>query len=227
KNDKIIYKIFDVETTERFISKIKKYHSYKVEIVLLSIFIEVICDIVRKDEIYILMEGHGREDFEKNIDTSNTTGWFTSMYPVKLKKTGNINLTIKKTDIIMKNIPNKGFDYQFIKKNNSLKDMISFNYLGMFNNSNEINYLKTVTSKSDNVSKDNNNVNILDCVFSIEDSQLKLYLFNSKDYEIDLLEISNQIENKMLFYCNNKIDCNVSKSLLDEKFDEIIDLINE
>ncbi|AWB65696.1 hypothetical protein C2869_04245 [Saccharobesus litoralis] len=82
------------------------------------------------------LEGHGRENIGVELDVSRTVGWFTSLYPVLLKKPdangiGEIIITTKEH---LRKVPNKGVGFgvltyltQMFEHNSS---DILFNYLG-------------------------------------------------------------------------------------------------
>ncbi|MEM7187103.1 MAG: amino acid adenylation domain-containing protein, partial [Bacteroidota bacterium] len=82
------------------------------------------------------MEGHGREDFDPDIDVSRTVGWFTSMYPFVLDTPASeaIDNLIHVKEALRK-IPNKGMGYGVLRY---LGDLVVsevlitmvFNYLG-------------------------------------------------------------------------------------------------
>ena len=94
-------------------------------------------------QLYLLLEGHGREDLFPEIDLSRTVGWFTSLYPVLLdiRTTGAepapMITGIKET---LRAVPNKGIGFGLLRylgtpaQRSRLAQIpepqISFNYLG-------------------------------------------------------------------------------------------------
>lgn len=94
-----------------------------------------------KTEIRLDLEGHGRELIEKELDVSQTVGWFTSVYPIALSIDNGCELA----DIICsvkeqyRTVPQSGFGFsllKYIKNEESLvggsdSDLV-FNYLGQF-----------------------------------------------------------------------------------------------
>jgi len=94
-------------------------------------------------ELYLLLEGHGREDLFTDIDLSRTVGWFTSLYPVLLKaeSTGaQPASTIPGIKEALRAVPGKGIGFGLLRylgtpsQRDQLaqvpKPSISFNYLG-------------------------------------------------------------------------------------------------
>ncbi|MEL7003409.1 MAG: amino acid adenylation domain-containing protein, partial [Bacteroidota bacterium] len=82
------------------------------------------------------MEGHGRDTVSDDIDISRTIGWFTSVYPVLLKKNEDgVGSVIKHVKESLRKAPNNGLDYlidQYLsnKPANDNRSQIIFNYLG-------------------------------------------------------------------------------------------------
>ena len=101
-----------------------------------------------KKDLFLHLEGHGREDFmEESIDLSRTIGWFTTLFPVNL----NLALTQKKDVTLgdylktvkeqLRAIPHRGVGYgalRYMSGDAEIKEKlehldtaeISFNYLG-------------------------------------------------------------------------------------------------
>ncbi|WP_416778066.1 amino acid adenylation domain-containing protein [Xenorhabdus budapestensis] len=81
----------------------------------------------------ILLEGHGREHIDNTLDVSETVGWFTTLYPVRLAMQAAIAETIIHTKEMLRAVPNKGLGYGALHQAGYLTGnlpMISFNYLG-------------------------------------------------------------------------------------------------
>ncbi|WP_444876157.1 amino acid adenylation domain-containing protein [Xenorhabdus yunnanensis] len=82
---------------------------------------------------HIILEGHGRESIDNTLDLSETVGWFTTMYPVRLEMQADIAETIIHTKEMLRAVPNKGIGYSALHQAGYLTDdlpAISFNYLG-------------------------------------------------------------------------------------------------
>ncbi|MDE9590944.1 condensation domain-containing protein, partial [Xenorhabdus bovienii] len=59
----------------------------------------------------ILLEGHGREAIDNTIDVSETVGWFTTLYPVRLEHQADMVDTLIYTKEMLRTVPNKGIGY--------------------------------------------------------------------------------------------------------------------
>ncbi|WP_228998096.1 non-ribosomal peptide synthetase [Photorhabdus aegyptia] len=82
---------------------------------------------------YIILEAHGRESIDDTLDLSETVGWFTTTYPVRLEMQTDIAKTIIHTKEMLRAVPNKGIGYSALHQAGYLTSdlpTISFNYLG-------------------------------------------------------------------------------------------------
>jgi len=92
-------------------------------------------------QLYIDLEGHGREDLFSQIDLSRSVGWFTSLYPVLLESPSTkAEATITAVKGILRSVPDNGIgfgalrylgtDAQRAAAEQIPNPPISFNYLG-------------------------------------------------------------------------------------------------
>ncbi|NQX42957.1 non-ribosomal peptide synthase domain TIGR01720/amino acid adenylation domain-containing protein [Pedobacter steynii] len=113
----------------------KPYRTGTNEILITALSL-AIHEKFRLENIAIMLEGHGREAIDTNIDVTRTIGCFTSLYPVwiDLKHSNdNIRQLIEVKEHLNR-IPGKGIGFgilQLLSGNNELPNPeISFNYLG-------------------------------------------------------------------------------------------------
>ena len=90
------------------------------------------------EQIRVLLEGHGREEYLEKTDISRTVGWFTSMYPFVLDgKKEDVESVLLLQDSLTQ-VPDKGVGYGLLRylSNEPLSAMedaqVTFNYLGDF-----------------------------------------------------------------------------------------------
>ncbi|MBK8552373.1 MAG: hypothetical protein IPL53_15415 [Ignavibacteria bacterium] len=131
------------EQTSQLLQEVPKAYHTEINDILLSALAKTLCDWSGGDNVVIGMEGHGREQIEDGIDTSRTTGWFTSHYPVlfelnSVKGEGDFIKSVKEQ---LRRVPDKGLGYgvlKYINKDekllNSESPDIIFNYLGQSDN---------------------------------------------------------------------------------------------
>ena len=103
---------------------------------MLAALVLAVCDLSGGSEAVIELEGHGREELFEDVDVSRTVGWFTSMYPVVLKKYGQeLPMHVKAVKEQLRSVPDRGVGYGILKYlTTALRDRcqkhVRFNYLG-------------------------------------------------------------------------------------------------
>ncbi len=100
---------------------------------LLSALAISLFEVLGSDVNHVTLEGHCREVIDETLDVSNTVGWFTSMYPVRLKAQQTISATIIHTKEMLSAVPHKGIGYGALHQQQAFAmtlPKIIFNYLG-------------------------------------------------------------------------------------------------
>ncbi|HET9714339.1 MAG TPA: condensation domain-containing protein, partial [Pyrinomonadaceae bacterium] len=91
------------------------------------------------NSVAVNLEGHGREDLFDDLDLTRTTGWFTTIFPVRFQKAKgeSVSTTLKRVKEVLRSLPNKGIGYgllKYLSHHDELKKLreplISLNYLG-------------------------------------------------------------------------------------------------
>ena len=120
------------------------YHT-QINDVLLAALVDVLVQWSQQETVCLDLEGHGREELVEDIDLSRTVGWFTSIFPVVLKKghpahPGELLKSVKEQ---LRQILHRGIGYgllRYVKEDGKIRDHlgegpdpeVSFNYLGQF-----------------------------------------------------------------------------------------------
>jgi len=116
-------------------------YSTEINDVLLSALGQALGDWLGAGQIRIQLEGHGRDEFTRDINIDRTVGWFTTLYPVLLK-TGfsNPGEHLAETKEMLRQVPQKGRGYGTLRYLAGLGEAdrsaletqadIVFNYLG-------------------------------------------------------------------------------------------------
>lgn len=93
-----MYKIqMDEAQTQNLIKNTLRKHKTTIDEVLLSVIAHALSNRMGINEFWLDLEGHGREDIEDDIDLSRTVGWFTSIYPVRIKGMATLGSTLRNT----------------------------------------------------------------------------------------------------------------------------------
>ncbi|WHI44694.1 non-ribosomal peptide synthetase [Microbulbifer sp. VAAF005] len=134
----------DIDTTSKLKGAANKAFNTKVNELLLASFSRTLAQWNGEGKYGISLEGHGREDFGKNLDVGRTVGWFTTFFPVILNSSlsTEVGTTIREIKEQIRSIPKNGFSYTAlrylsspeIKSKLEMKRPIQivFNYLGEF-----------------------------------------------------------------------------------------------
>ncbi|UXH76220.1 non-ribosomal peptide synthetase [Roseateles amylovorans] len=94
-------------------------------------------------EALVLLEGHGREGDQADLDLSRTLGWFTSAYPVRLRgHDQDWPQAVAAVAAHLRGVPNRGIGFgvlRYLHAEAAVRDALStvrpgiaFNYLGQF-----------------------------------------------------------------------------------------------
>lgn len=146
----------------------------------------------------VMVEGHGRESLFEDIDISRTVGWFTSMFPVVLDMSKDVDLSsfIKYTKESLRAVPNKGIGYGILQYLSSeilqteylcsgIVPDISFNYLGQFDEKYQFEGTGiTLLETSLNMSPDEHREHLLEINCGIKNGEFTLSLqYNSRVHQ--------------------------------------------
>ncbi|MDR5873395.1 non-ribosomal peptide synthetase [Vreelandella gomseomensis] len=131
------------EATTQLLGPVHKAYRTQVDDLLLTALSSALCQWAERDSVLIELEGHGREDLFEGIDLSRSVGWFTSLYPVRLRP-GNAEpgSRLKAIKEQLRQVPDKGLGYgvlRYLKEEPALVGgaypQVTFNYLGQFDRS--------------------------------------------------------------------------------------------
>lgn len=132
-----------------------------IEEILLAALLQTITAWTGETYLRLDMEGHGRQDMGLAVDISRTIGWFTSLYPILLKKPASTNEASAPADILkavkqqMRSVPHNGISFgllRYLHPDRSLRESLtqkkapmSFNYLGQTDNRSKSNQMLEMT----------------------------------------------------------------------------------
>lgn len=127
--------------TEILLEQCSSNTNYQIQSVLLTALTKAVSENQKDELLYLELEGHGRDSFLDNIDTTRTIGWFTTHYPVFLmiqeEKFLDAVVDIEKQ---LSYAQSKGMSYGMLKylTNETIETQrpeITFNYLGQLDTS--------------------------------------------------------------------------------------------
>ncbi|GMK39948.1 hypothetical protein PCCS19_30030 [Paenibacillus sp. CCS19] len=139
------------EETRNLLSDANKAYRTQINDLLLSALVSSMEPWTLRPTLSIDLEGHGREEIgTTSIDVTRTVGWFTSMYPVLLDKSGKSGPgeTLVAVKEQLRRIPNKGVAYgmlRYLTTDPAISEALAslaqrsvrFNYLGQYQSPDE------------------------------------------------------------------------------------------
>lgn len=131
------------DQTNALLTKANKAYRTQPQELLLAAVSKTISNITKGRTIQIMMEGHGREEISPDLDISNTLGWFTTLYPLRLDLSSSADegFFIKSVKEKIRSVPQRGIGYGLLKYLQeepialNCSPEISFNYLGQVRDS--------------------------------------------------------------------------------------------
>ncbi|MCK4258180.1 MAG: amino acid adenylation domain-containing protein [Halanaerobiales bacterium] len=187
------------DETEKLLTKVSWVYNTEINDLLLSALTLAIEQALGINNILINLEGHGREEIFKDVDLSRTIGWFTTTYPVYFESKDGIGETIKHVKESLRRVPAKGLNFsitRYLQNNQRLKELnpeISFNYLGQFSNTTDLEDISVLMSCTDDPGmsfhRDNKHPYLIDFNGMISDGKLQFNLsYNAKYLEDGKIE---------------------------------------
>lgn len=122
----------------KLLSKVQKRLSITLEQIVLTAFTLSMCDVLDTKALAVIKENHGREFDLLQLETGNSIGWFTVLYPLILSREDDLLHTLASIKETLSIVPHRGLswaEYFSIKTDciSDLKNEIFFNFLGEFN----------------------------------------------------------------------------------------------
>ena len=190
------------EHTEQLLKQAPAVYGTQINDLLLSALSRALCRWSQQPSALILLEGHGREDLFESIDLSRSLGWFTSMFPVRLRPdSDDIGQSIVNVQAQLAAVPQKGIGYGVLRHlagaevSRQLAELpqarVTFNYLGQFDQSFDEQALlvPALEETGDNYSLKANLGNWLEIVGQVYDGQLAMRcIYSSQRYRAGTLD---------------------------------------
>jgi non-ribosomal peptide synthase protein (TIGR01720 family) len=133
------------EETKVLLTEVPLAFRAQVNDILLSAFTRAIAGWTGGKEAFFDLEGHGREPMFDDVDLTRTVGWFTSIFPVRLRVNPgeSDDSSVRAVRDQLRDIPRRGIGFgilRFLASDPEIrrrlaelpKPQISFNYMGQF-----------------------------------------------------------------------------------------------
>jgi amino acid adenylation domain-containing protein/non-ribosomal peptide synthase protein (TIGR01720 family) len=148
----------DAATTNALLREAPAAYRTEINDLLLTALGRALCIWAGRSSVLVELEGHGREDLFDGLDLSRSVGWFTTLYPLRLRPSLEENprralLAMKQT---LRSVPNKGIGFGVLRhlcpEGAALAQLpwpeVTFNYLGRFDGWSEAGALLQPASES-------------------------------------------------------------------------------
>ncbi len=179
------------ELTKQLLQESNRAYNTQINDILLTALCYALNELTGDDVHHLVLEGHGREEIDHSIDITNTIGWFTTMYPIRLELRDDIGESIKYIKETLRQVPNRGIGYgPLIGYKEEILPKISFNYLGQFDYTT------------------NSNSNVIPWQISNEDSGFSV---DNKNNDGSFININSFVSNEM-FISNIKCNFDIQKA---------------
>jgi amino acid adenylation domain-containing protein/non-ribosomal peptide synthase protein (TIGR01720 family) len=177
------------EETQTLLQKIPEVYHTQINDVLLTALADTLTQWTNQENLLIYLEGHGREELFAGIDLSRTVGWFTSKFPVVLKRgpsdhPGECLKTVKEQ---LRQIPNRGIGFgvlRYLNRDINLQAKfgdrvhpeVTFNYLGQFDQTMQdpTLFTRSTASLGPTRSPQQNRVNLVEIIGVINAGMLQM-----------------------------------------------------
>ncbi|MFG0763419.1 amonabactin biosynthesis non-ribosomal peptide synthetase AmoG [Aeromonas media] len=126
----------DKETTARLIDPANQAFFTRVPDLLLAALTRTLSQLGYGARHCVMLEGHGREAIDAELDVSRTLGWFTSTYPLALADEPEWDALVCVTKERLRAVPDKGVGFNALRLHHPRgwelpEALIVFNYLGV------------------------------------------------------------------------------------------------
>ncbi|WP_375178818.1 amino acid adenylation domain-containing protein [Enterococcus rotai] len=121
------------ETEE--LTNVARSKHISLDALLIAALSHSLLDLKETNELLIELESHGRTFDYGKLDLSQTIGWFTSPYPIKINHSDFVRNAPENVEQLLKAVPNKGRGYSIKRylnndRNYSMEPRYVFNNLG-------------------------------------------------------------------------------------------------
>jgi amino acid adenylation domain-containing protein/non-ribosomal peptide synthase protein (TIGR01720 family) len=142
--------VFDLSETQLFVHEITIKLAAPIQNILLAVLARVLGHRTAGSPVWIDVESHGRQEFERGVSVDRTVGWFTSIWPVALASCtdGTCLEAVHRVNEQLSRIPGQGRGFGLLRAWSPSQDLrtalralpapqVIFNYLGQSSSTDE------------------------------------------------------------------------------------------
>ena len=134
--------LLDTELTRRLLREAPAALGARIDEILLAVLAEALKGWTGQNDNLIALEGHGREALAEGLDVGRSVGWFTSLFPLRVRAANDIRQTLVGVRYSLRGLPDKGVGFGLLRYlgSDSARQALAampeprvvFNYLGQF-----------------------------------------------------------------------------------------------
>jgi amino acid adenylation domain-containing protein/non-ribosomal peptide synthase protein (TIGR01720 family) len=125
------------DETQALLQQAPAAHGTLINEVLLAALVEAWGRWKGSASLQVALEGHGREEILSGVDLTRTVGWFTSVFPVRLRRAASLLETLRGVKQELRAMPQRGIGYGLLRYSagearlgQAASPEVAFNYLG-------------------------------------------------------------------------------------------------
>ncbi|MET0236256.1 MAG: non-ribosomal peptide synthase/polyketide synthase [Kibdelosporangium sp.] len=168
------------DETAKLLHDVPGVYRTQVNDVLLSALGRALAQWTGRAGVAITLEGHGREEIFEDLDLSQTVGWFTTQFPVRLNVPGqDWGQILKSVKEQVRAVPSRGLSYEALKYLGGHEftglPQVCFNYHGQWGASEQAGlYRRPCAEIGADVAPGHDRGFLVDITGAIEDGELRL-----------------------------------------------------
>ncbi|MFI6351050.1 condensation domain-containing protein, partial [Streptomyces sp. NPDC050560] len=144
EGSRVVEAVLGAEETRRLLRDVPAVFNTRVNDVLLTGVARAVGVWCGSAFVRVDVEGHGREDLFGDVDVARTTGWFTTISPLRLPvaDADGLGEGLKRVKEVLRERPRQGIGYGLLAHgpvetslSGAAPAQVSFNYLGQFDDS--------------------------------------------------------------------------------------------
>ncbi len=182
-NSRVYEAVLGTEETHALLRDIPAAFQTRINDVLLTAVASALGAWTQDSHVRLDLEGHGREELFDDVDVSRTTGWFTSISPLRLPvpSPDGLGEGLKQIKELLRQRPRHGIGHGLLAHGavdtelaRSTASQISFNYLGRFDGSLGGSFAASSGRAGPDWHPDNRRPYLIDIVSRVQDDQLHM-----------------------------------------------------
>ncbi len=184
-NSRVYEAVLGTEETHALLRDIPAAFQTRINDVLLTAVASALGAWTQDSHVRLDLEGHGREELFDDVDVSRTTGWFTTVSPLRLPvpSPDGLGEGLKQIKELLRQRPRHGIGHGLLAHGGSgsgaalgqtTASQVSFNYLGRFDGSLAGSFAASSGRAGPDSHPDNRRPYLIDIVSRVQDDQLHM-----------------------------------------------------